>query len=299
MTVGGAAAAIAEGIPHVHAVTGVFMDRVGELGRVRADDTGEDVLASKAIADWPSPGTRVWLLTVGSAHLMLDAPGSSSWGVVNAVGTGTAVVEYPEGSGQLATYTVARGASVVVGDRARLDHGLRVIIAAYPTATPPPPLFELPTTRPRQAREAEVNAQWDGTAMPSGSWLTGDLLYTRNVNGGPNYATMGYGDAITRLGINPDSITDAAVFLARHRVGSAHTGGTHTLGGRSGLPAPADTFAVEPTDGWLTIPLAAARALASGTARGLTFYGGGGTVLRGLRASPGNGRLRLRYSVEV
>lgn len=297
MTVGQAAAGIAAGIPNVGAVTATFLGVEAERARL-STATGDVVLASKAVADWPAPGATVWLVTLGKERIMLGPPSGSSWGVVNAVGTGTAVIEYPEGSGILATYATARGQAVEVGDLVLLDHARLVVVAAYGSPAEPEPVPDTTSRGGRQPRSAEVHAAWDGTAQPNGFWIRDRLLYTRNRSGGPNYATWGYGDGVTRLGIDPDSITEAAVFLARERTGSTHEGGTHTLGGRSGVPSPARTFEVAPTDGWLSIPVDAARALVTGEASGLTFYGGTGTVLRGIAASPGNGRLRVRYTVE-
>ena len=298
MSIGEEAARLAEAVPQVAATTATFAGIDGERARL-LDEAGQAVFASKATADWPAVGDMVWLLTVGEHRLMLGAPSGSPWGRVSSVGTGTAIVEYPLESGELATFATPRGLTPVVGDLVQLEHSRALILAAWETATEPTPTPTPVQPGTSETRAAEVNVAWDGSATPAGYWITGPRLYTRNVSGGPNYATVGYGDRVTRLGIDPASIVDAAIYLNLDALGSAHTGGTHTLGGRSGVPSPANTFPVQPKSGWLTIPLAAARALADGSASGLTFYGGTGTVLFGVQANPGNGRLRLRYSVEV
>ena len=145
-----------------------------------------------------------------------------------------------------------------------------------------------------------MNASWDGTVTPSGFWLpSADRLYTRNSGGGPNYATFGYGSRVDAVVPAGARVLSAAIYLERIYVGSAHTAGTHVLTGPSGTPAPLHTFPVQPTNGWLTVPVEAAQALADGDAKGLTFYGGAGTVYGSLRRNPGNGRLKVRYEVEA
>lgn len=299
MTVGRETARLAAELQNAELVTAMFTGVQGELAQLRTE-AGETVLASKATPEWPVAGDTVWCLTVGQQRVMLGSPGGSNWGVISAVGTGNAVVEYPVGSGQLATYLLPRDATALIGDRVLLDRTRALILAAWPPeAEPTPPPAPPAPDRGTTEREAEVHAAWDGTGQPNGFWLNGSLIYTRNRNGGPNYATVGYGGRIAQLGIDADSIISASVYLSLDKVGSQHTGGTHTLSGRSGVPAPLHTFDVKPATGWLTLPLEAVRAIARGDAEGLTFYGGAGTVLRGIQQSPGNLRLRLRYRVEA
>jgi len=299
VTVGREVAQLASTMLATEAIVATFLGVEDERARLDTD-LGEIILASKGTADWPAPGTQVWCITVGGQRIMLGSPGGSVWGVVVSATATSAVVETPEGSGLSETYRLPRGVAASVGDLVKLDHARMLVLTAWPATAPPAPLPDpVRPNAPTRQREAEVNATWDGTGQPNGYWLDGRLLYTRNRNGGPNYATMGYGNAVTALGIAPESITEAAVYLSLDKTGSAHQGGTHALSGPGGTPAPGNAFSVQPTNGWLALPLDVAQALAAGDARGLMFYGGAGTVLRGILSNPGNGRLRLRYGVEA
>lgn len=303
MSMGEVAAAQAGERPSVQALAAEFVGIDGELASLLGPD-GMPMTASKATSVWPTAGQTVWVLVVGDQRLMLDGPAPvQRWGRVVSVGTGNAAVQVPpDGTGDPVVFTLPRGVTPQVGDLALIspEHG-GLIVAVYPTTGAPTPTPTPTPTRPGElvTREAEVNASWDGTATPQGFWIDGPRLYTRNSQGGPNYATFGYGGGVDRVVPPGARVISAAIYLEVLLSGSGHTAGTHTLSGPSGTPSPANTFAVTPRSGWLSVPVAAAQALADGDARGLTFYGGAGTVYGSRGRNPGNGRLRVRYEVEV
>lgn len=217
-------------------------------------------------------------------------------GRVLSVMSGSAVVEYPDGSGVSASFMTPNGMTLANGDRVLLSWELGGVVAqrfGTPTpVTPPAP----PEPPPAPPQTAVFRAAWSGSVTDAGFWLQGTDVFSRVRGGGRGLwgyrgikETIPAGKTPTAARLfTPLTAQGGAVSLGWHTLQQRDGAGT-TLQGAVGLGGLAN--------GWQDVPVALINnLLGGGPAYGLGIEGASGAVVAGVGRDGMSGALEITWT---
>lgn len=274
-----------------------------EVGRFQRQESGSAVVLvgeppvelTMRATQWPQPGDEVHVACIAGTWVVLGpVKPKARTGRVTSVLTGSAIVEYPEGSGVTASMLTPTGMTLATGDKVLIDWSNGgIIVQRYstqqekPSTTPPPPPTGAPTT-------AVFRAAWSGSVTNAGYW-TGTDVYSVVRGGGRG--CWGYSSIKPAVSAGK-TLLAARIFLPLTREGSLVTIGWHTLEqptGTATLSGGVPNF--DPSNGWQDLdPALAAQLLGGGPAQGLCIEGGSGTVVAGQGRDGMSGALELTWA---
>lgn len=283
------------GIPEQQNLAATFVSQSGAIAQV-LQPGGAATIPARMTTQYPIiPGDPVRLARKNGELVVLGPTKSrDATGKIISAGATTCVVEYPSGSGVLATMPFNSAYTPVANDIVLIDWSAKggVVVAE---------LTELPTfttPSPSGSAGAQTYHPEPFTALQSGSFRNGAWWTTDVYSSINNIGAWFYGSKIKDTIPDSATILSARIYLPRREVLAS---GSPMLGRHPSATRPAGTVVVSATSaiaagatGWTSIPTSLIDNLKSSTG-GIGFDHGGYTIWHGVSTDGLSGALDITY----
>lgn len=270
-------------VPKVDRFTAEFVGMSGGLAVINVGDLS--VTVPCAMAANPTPGTFVQVEKRGTQLVVIGpAVGASTLGVVASVASGVCTVTVDGVTYSLSVPTHVTG--LVAGNTVAIDWGSLVVLGKV-TAFPATPTPDRKPGAPNGLLSEDPVFAADSGSYRAG-WWTNDVH-----NEAGNTGAWFYGTRL-RQALSGATVTKVELFLdPRSQSGNAPLIGLHTSGSiPGGNVTVTSQVAVEPRDGWVTLPTSWGVFLRDNTA-GIGVSPSGYTIWRGTQSNALSGALRF------